>query len=404
LNVLRIYFSDQWQDIASPCPWALCDESGTMLNQGISTLADMPASRDCLGIVSADRVLILTTLQPPGNRRRWQSALPFIAEEYTMTDPDDIHATPAASSQPGMITVSVIAKSWLKQIVAATNSAGLPLRRLIVESLLPNLQPDSWTLVWDGCNGFLRTSTTTGLALDCSTQQSPPLMLMQCLASAGEHMPRQIELRFAEPVSPAALPVWNLPIPLMEGEVWDWRCAPISDQTPNLLWGEFSPPIRLFDGLSKLRPALFILLAAFVIEVAGTHIEWLMLAREKSALTQNMEHIFHSTFGDDSVLVDAPLQTQRSLAALRHAAGVADGGDFLSLLEAATPSINKGELRGLNYESGRLGLDIKLANPAAVHLIEEKLRGSGLHVRTSDMHDSGDGTEAKLTLSQENLK
>ncbi len=405
MSVLRIYFSAQWRDSASPCPWALCDESGSVLQQGLSPLAGIPKTRDCIGILAADRVLIFTTPKPPGNKRRWPSALPFIAEEHTLTDPEEIHAIPAASSEPGAITVSVMAKSWLKQIVAVTTAAGLPLRSLISESLMPALPADSWTLVWDGRNGFLRTSDTTALALDSGNHETPPLALLLSLTQAGVNAPRQIELRQIESETTAALPVWDLPVPLTPGDAWDWRRAPISDTTPNLLWGDFAPPLRFFDGLPRLRPALFILLAALFIEVIGTHIEWAMLARDKHALTQNVEHIFRGTFGDDSTLVDAPLQMQRNLAGLRHATGVADDADFLSLLDTVTPSLGKaGAVHGMNYESGKLELDLKLANATELHAIEQKLQRNGLRVRTGEIHDLGDGIEAKLTLSLEGLR
>lgn len=365
-------------------------------------MSAIPKARDCVGILAADRILIFTTPQPPGNRRRWQAALPFLAEEHTLTDPEDIHATPSPASEPGMIAVSVITKSWLKQIVSATTAAGLPLRRLIAETLMPDLPADSWTLVWNQHDGFLRTSLTTGLALDCGDSRTPPLALMLSLAAAGVNAPRNIELRFT--ALPAELPSWDLPMPLVPGEQWDWRCAPISDAIPNLLWGDFTPPMRLFDGLSRLRPALWILLAAFIIEVAGTHIEWVMLAKEKHTLTQNVEQVFRSTFGDDSTLVDAPLQMQRNRAALRHEAGVIDDADFIPLLDTASPWLDNTAVKNLSYESGKLEFDIKLAKAADFEKLEKNLQRSGLRVRTSDMHDLGDGTQAKLTLSLESLR
>ena len=401
MNTLRIYFSAQWRDSASPCPWALCDESGSVLQQGLSPLSAIPATRDCIGIVSADRVLIFTTAKPPGNKRRLQAALPFIAEEHTLTDPEDIHAVPLTCAEPGTIAVSVMTRSWLKQIVTATTAAGLPLRRLIAETLMPVLPVDSWTLIRDGQSGFLRTSLTTGLALDSGTQETPPLALMLSLTAAGINLPRQIELRCVGPET--SLPSWSLPVPLVSGAPWDWQRAPISDAIPNLLRGDFTPPTRLFDGLSRLRPALFILLAALAIEIIGTHIEWFMLAHEKRALTQNMEHIFRSTFGDDSTLVDAPLQMQRNRAALRHAAGVTDNADFLSMLDMATPSLGSA-VSSLNYESGRLELDIRLDKATDFDNLEKNLRNSGLTVRTSDRHDLGNGTQAKLTLSLEGIR
>ncbi len=397
MNILRIYFSVLWRDSSTPCPWALCDEVGLIVEQGISPLALMPKTRDCIGILASDRILHLTTMQPPGNKRRWQNALPFLVEEYALSDPDDIHAIATPSPEAGKIVVSVVAKSWLKQIVAETTAAGLPLRRLISETLMPALKDDSWTLVWDGESGFLRTSPLTGLALDCGNLQSPPLALTLSLVSGA---PVSIQLRFVEPAGHVEMPSW--PLPLALGKSWDWRCAPIAADIPNLLQGDFAPPMRLFDGLSKLRPALFILLAVLVIEVFGTHLEWIMLANEKRVLTRNMEQVFHGTFGEDSELIDAPLQMQRKRAALRHAAGLADNADFLPLLDKSVSALGT-DVRGINYESGKLELDIKLANAAALHSLERKFQMDGQHVRSSEVHDLADGIEAKISLSLEGL-
>jgi general secretion pathway protein L len=348
---------------------------------------------------------MFTAPEPAGNKRRWQRALPYLAEQYTLTDPEDVHVVPSTSSEPGMISVSVVAKSWLKQLVTASAAAGLPLRRVITETLMPDLPADSWLLVWDGRSGFLRTSQNTGLALDCGNSQTPPLALTLSLAKIST--PKQIQLRMTATSSPTETPKWDLPVPLVPGAVWDWRCAAISDTSPNLLWGDFSPPIRLFDGLARLKPALYILLAALFIEVTGSHIEWAKLAHEKNLLTQQTSHIFHGTFGDDSELVNAPLQMQRNLTALRHTAGLADKSDFLSLLDATSQALGplkSGAIRSLNYEAGKLEFDIKLANAAEFKSIEHNLKRNGLQVRISDMHDQGDGTEAKIALSLEGLR
>lgn len=401
MNTLRIYFSALWQDSSTPCEWALCDETSAVLQQGLSPLAEMPKSAACIGILAADRVLIFTTATPPGNKRRWQSALPFIAEEHSLTDPDQMHAVPANGPTPDTIAVYVTAKSWLKQIVTAAADAGLPLRRVVAETLLPALPVDTWTLVWGGRNGFLRTSLSTGLALDSGDDQTPPLALLLSLTSAGSNPPRQIQLRLAE--SATVLPAWELSVPVAGGECWDWRCAPVSEVTPNLLWGDFAPPIRLFEQLSRLRPALFILLAALTIEIVATPIEWFQLSHEKNTLTRQIEKTFHGTFGDNSTLVDAPLQMQRNLAALRHAAGISDSTDFLPLLDSAAPSMGS-TVKSMNYESGKLTFDLELKTPADLKTLEEKLRKRGLKILSSEKHDLGDGTEAKLTLSQQGLR
>lgn len=365
----------------------------------------MPAADSCIGILAADRVLIFTAQRPPGSKRRWQTALHYLAEEHALTDPDDIHAVPAASSEADKITLSVVTKSWLKQIVTGCAAAKLPLRIVVAESLMPALPDNGWTMVWNGRDGFVRTSPTTGLALDCGSNQDAPLALIRALSTAPA--PHHIELRFAESPAQIEMPAWQLPVALVPGKKWDWRSAPIDAALPNLLWGEFAPRLRLLDKLPRLRPALFILLAAFCIEAIGTHIEWAMLASEKHALTQNIERTFHAAFGDESTLIDAPLQMQRNLTALRHEAGVGDDADFLALLDTAISAFgtpNPGAVRALSYESGKLKLDLKLAKPADFESLTEKLQRNGLRIRTDQLHDAGDGMEAELTITLGGLR
>jgi type II secretory pathway component PulL len=73
------------------------------------------------------------------------------------------------------------------------------------------------------------------------------------------------------------------------------------------------------------------------------------------------------------------------------------------MLDRATPSLET-SVHSLNYESGKLELDIKMAKVADFETLEKKLKNSGFRVRISDMHDQADGTQAKLALSLEGLR
>jgi type II secretory pathway component PulL len=93
---------------------------------------------------------------------------------------------------------------------------------------------------------------------------------------------------------------------------------------------------------------------------------------------------------------------QRNLAGLRHAAGVADEADFIALLDRATPLPAK-SVHSLNYESGRLELDIKLASTADFEKLEKSLKNNGLKVKISEIHNLPDGQQAKLSMTLEGL-
>lgn len=375
-----------------------------MLQSGNAPLASLPKGQECVAIIAPDRVLSIAAKLPPGSRRRWKSVLPFAAEEYTLPDPEENHVAPGATLADGRTMLVVVDKQWLKRIVEACRTANLSLRRMIPETFLPTLAPETWALIWDGCGGFLRTGAANGMALDQGDGHTAPLALRLCLNSAQAALPQKIEVRFSQhaPEAERALPQWNgLPVTLSTGTAWDWRSADIPADALNLLWGDFAPRTRIGEWWPQLRPAALILLVALVVEAVGANIEWALLAHEKKNLTQEMGRIFHTAFGETSTLVNAPLQMQRNLAELRHTAGLPDDGDFLPLLDAAAAPLAAfpaGSVRALHFESGRLDVELKLAASGDFGKLRQQLENKGIGVQMGDIHDAGNGAEGRMTL------
>ena len=408
MSELRIYFSSQWRDSSSPCLWALCDEQGAMLQSGTAALAALPKGHDCVAIVSSDRIMIVAATLPPGGRRRWQNVLPFVVEEFSLADPEDNHVVPGGIVADGRRMLYVMDKSWLKRIVDATHDVKLSLRRMVAETFLPRLEEGSWTVVWDGHGGFVKSDAASGSSLDIGDVNATPLALRLSLESAPQ-LPKKIEFRFAYDVAAEQrnLPQWNdLLIPLVSAADWDWRRAIIPVDALNLLWGEFTPRAKIQEWLPKLRPVAYLLLAVLAVEVVGSNLQWALLVNEKNRLAKEMQHTFRATFGDSVVLVNAPLQMQRNLVELRHAAGVPDTGDFLPLLNLGSRSfaaLPDGSVTGMHYETGSLDVDIKLARRADFTALKQSLKNSGLGMRMGEIRDMGNAAEAKLTLLPEGM-
>lgn len=406
MNSLRVYFTDKWRDPTSPCEWALCDDSGTLLQSGHDPLAGLPSGYECIAILAPDRVLSIASTLPPGLKRRWRAALPFIAEEYTLTEPDNNHVVPGRMLDDGRTALAVVDKPWLNRIIEACRNAKITLRRVIPETFMPPLEAGSWTMIWDGKSGFLRTAATSGLALD-GNDHIMPLGLQLQLRTAT--LPQKIVVSFPQSTSSSTqqLPTWhNLPVPLVSGAAWDWRRASIPSEALNMLWGELAPSIRLKEWWPGMRPVALLLLALFLIEAIGTNIEWAMLTQERKALTDSMQRSFRSAFGEGSTLVNAPLQMQRNLAEMRHAAGLPDEGDFLPLINLAAIRLKElpaGSVRNLHYETGRLDVDIKLARNEDFHKLQSALQKSGLNVRVGELQNSGDSVQSRLTLMSGNM-
>lgn len=403
MSILRIYFSPQWRDSASICPWALCDDSGAVLQSGSGTLAAMPWAKECIGIVAPERTLFLSVKTPPGTRRQWKAALPFLAEDQTLPDPEENHVVLVATPAGDQAILAITDKAWLRRIVDACRTASLPLRRVVPEVLLPSLTQSCWTMVWHGTGGFLRSSSSTGMALDSGDAVTPPLALQLMLNNSVLPRPERIEVKRMPSPSGAetAMPQWeNFPVPLIAGGTWDWRRAVIPADAPNLLAGELAPPARPLEWWPKLRPVALILLALLLIEMVGSNLQWALLAYEKRSLKSSMEYSFHKAFGKDAVVVNAPLQMQRNMADIKHGAGLEDESDFIPLMDLSASTLGRlpaGAIRELHYEGGRLEVEVNTASASELEMLQSGLRNSGLAVR-ADTHSDGSGYNSRLTI------
>lgn len=401
---LRLYLSSAWHDSHSACPWALCDDAGTVLQSGNSPISSLPKADEYIAIIAAEQLTCVNVPMPAQGKHRWESALPFVAEKFTLTDPEENHVVPGGLQKDGRRSLFIVDKKWLQDIVHACYAHSIPLRRAVPEILLPELPPNTWVLVWHAQHHFMRTGNSSGMVLDRGDEQHPPLALTLCLKAAVPTPPENILFRCsaeaAESVPP--LPQWNeLGVPMTRGENWDWRQATIAHDSLNLLWGPLAAKTKLSEWLPKLRPLAYIFLAALLIETCGANIEWTLLNQQKNNVTKEMERTFRKTFGESSTVVNPALQMQRNIATLRHTVGASDESDFLPLLDQISSmlaTLPTSSITALHYESGRLNLDVKLRDEAAIHQLQKRLLSQGSNVRVSDLRDTGNGFEARFII------
>ena len=381
--------------------WSLLDHDGRLIDTGSG---DPPSAARCEVIVPAALVLLIRAALPKANRRRQTTLLAFIAEEKIISEPEMNHIAVGKYSADGSVALAVIDKGWLTHLLEQLKLRHLHPSRVVPETLLPELEPNSWALVWTGDGGFLRTGDYSGSVLDGSGDNMPPPGLK--LALRGADRPKKIVMHIFNANIPD-IDRWSaqLEIDIVRGDDWDWKKNTGSSPI-NLLQGEFGPKQIDLSWLPKLRPALIMLALMLSLQFFGIVTDWALLAHEKSHLDAEMVHIFRSSFPEASVVVDAPLQMDRKLAALRHAAGRQEPGDFLPLLAAISPALAalpQGALKSIDYEPGKLGLNITLTGAEGIDSLQKNLAASRLHVQMEKQAPAADGSgiTASFTVSPE---
>ena len=124
-----------------------------------------------------------------------------------------------------------------------------------------------------------------------------------------------------------------------------------------------SQPWRLDRAtLRRLRVPLALAAAAALVAVIGANAQWLILSRQRDAITAQMTEALLNAFPKTTVVLDAPGQMTRQLQQLRVAAGELSPEDFLSLADGLARSLGPLPVNGLaalDYQNHRLDVTFK---------------------------------------------
>lgn len=341
--------------------WALVDDNGTVLDSGTAPLQQPPAGA-CELQISSELVLLDQVAATAPQQRRISSALRFLVEEHAIPDPERLHVAAAATPAKDILSVGIVDRQWMEQVLARLERSGLTARAAYPECLLPELPPDGWTLVWNGDDSFVRTGEVAGFALDSPKNGDVPVSLRLALdeARGKASAPGRLVLRVAAGAASPNAENWSamLGIPVEPGPEWRWVEAqnkPVLD----LLQGEFAPRSIDRGWAGALRRPMILAAALTAVCTFGVTAEWAAKAHERRTLLAEMQGIFRAGFGESAVVVDAPLQMNRALVELRRQAGYVGADDFLSLFGAVSDRLldpAKHRIESIAYDNGTLTL------------------------------------------------
>jgi len=360
------------------CEWALIGDGAPRAGEG--PLTDLPRGADRVQLlIPAAQVLITRAKLPQGARRRAASVLAFAVEEASAAEPEANHVSWLGTGGD-IDLLAVVDRQGLQRWREALEAVGLRVHEVHSELLLLPRAGSEWSLAWDGAEGFVRTGEFEGGATDGGDAATPPLALRMLLDEAER--PSALAIYGVAPDVVA----WQreLGIPVRAAGAWDWRAAA---QEAGVSLAQERRAWRIAPGtLASLRPAAWIAGAALAIHGVALVADWMRLGAEQRAVRAQMEARFRRAFPEAVAVADPALQMRRQLAAQRHRAGLADGGDFAPMIErvaAALKELPAGTLRTLSYESGRISLELAATEPAALARIAAGFSRTGLSVETN---------------------
>ncbi len=391
----------RWDASQDSCEWAILDNQAKVLRRGKDLLHALPQCDETEIVVPAAMVGYISAQLPPGSHAKVLNALPFLVEAGLISTPEETHAVLAAQSE-GKIVVAVIQKAWMISVLERLARTEIFPIRMFPETLLPNLTHDSWAMVSRNHESFIRTSNSQGIPLDVDAgAEGPPFVLEMALMQIEKtKRPINIDVYGEFPIHATE---WasQLGVLISRPSQQEWFVSR-TKPTVNLLQGEFQPSGAISRNLIAFKPAAITLAVLLFMQISFSMIDYAIKARQNLKLDQAMVTQFKASFPNATAIVDAPLQMKRNLDDLKHGAGQSSNTDFLPLLATITPNIGAisvERLKGMDYQNGKLVLNLLMPDMEQAQAIRQRLSTAGLSVAIESPHPTTHGLELQLSIS-----
>ncbi|HVE11150.1 MAG TPA: type II secretion system protein GspL [Paraburkholderia sp.] len=409
--------SQEWQ--LPEMPFVLLDKTGHTMRTGHAALSLLPRATATVLMVAARDLLMMAAAVPALKGPKLRQALPNVVEDHLIQDPQTCHiAIDPKPLEDGRRLLAVVDRGWFRFIYEAFSSAGhRNLRAVPVTSCLPlpEMPVDALAEVASAAAAEVEgDAQADGLSGAAGVAAPVPLVA----AVLGEVANALVGLPGGE-ATPDVLPP-RLEVAIARGRIGEGLAVPMAAVTGTVTALAGEAPVTLyaltglpgnepqigaktgmsipgalpltFDELAqrslkagfdlcqfefvsqpwrldratlrRLRVPIALLGAAAVIAIIGVNTQWLMLTRQRDAISTQMTEMLLNAFPKTTVVLDAPGQMTRQLAQLRVAAGELSPDDFLTLADGLARSLGPVPVNGIaaiDYQNRHLEVTFKPA-------------------------------------------
>jgi general secretion pathway protein L len=316
---------------------------------------------------------------------RLRTVIEGLIEDRLLDEPEQLHFALEPGAQAGGPTwVALCNRNWLKAWLQALEQAGKPIARIVPQAapLAPDVTapallqimgtPEAAQLLWSTSNGvsLLPLSGPSIALVNAGLGGAiPPEVVAEpaIAALAEQHFPGRVGLQTGpQRALAAAASAWDL----AQFDLLRSRRA----RTQKRLSGWGSDLLRA----PHWRPARWAVLALVVVNVAGLQ-AWSWKEQSTLAAKRNaIRDLLTTTFPDVRVVVDAPLQMERSLTALQRQNGAASSADLEEMLgrfQTVAPEI--AAPTALEFIAGELRLKLPTADAVNSESVNARLQAYG---------------------------
>ena len=326
---------------------------------------------------------------------RLRAALEGLLEEELLDDPDAVHLALGPGARAGEPAwVAVCDRQWLRHALHLLEAAGRPADRVVPEFAPEG--PLSLSVIGDPDEPLAVASSESGvLTLPLTTAALP---LLPTLPEGAARLTEPGVAASAEQVLPGPWTLQQAPLRWLQAarSRWDLAQFELASSSRARAWRKLATGWGEVLHAPPWRPARWAAVLLVAVNLLGLN-AWAW--KERASLEGKREAVratLRETFPQVRVIVDAPVQMEREVAALRQQTGVPSARDLDALLGALASALPAGRVpSALDYGGGQL-------RATGLALSPDEFRGVSSHLKTLGYGASLEG--AVLMLAAEDSR
>jgi general secretion pathway protein L len=268
-----------------------------------------------------------------GGAQRVRAVLEGLLEDRLLDDTAQLHF--AIEPQPDAdapVWVAVCDRAWLRAGLQALEQGGLPVGRIVPE-FTPDLPADTLHVLGDPDHGQLVFNAGAGVTVwPLSRASANALKWPEDRAVVAE----PAVAGFAEQLLGRNVTLQQGAQRALQaaGSRWDLAQFDLVNSSGARTWKRWSELFTTLARAPRWRPARFAVLALLLVNVLGLNVwawkEQAMVNAKRAAVRDMLT----TTFPSVRVVVDAPIQMAKEVAALQQSSGQASGRDLEAMMGA----------------------------------------------------------------------
>jgi general secretion pathway protein L len=383
MSALIIHLPTEAVQPSTEFEFVLTRDGSTVEQHGFAQAALLPgasrAGMEVVALAPAEMISWHRVELPKGTTAaspRLRAVLEGLLEDQLLDEPESLHFALQSVRGAGAMWIAACDRAWLRSAVQTLEAAGRPATRIVPEftpegdPVLHALgDPQRPVLVMAGAEGVAALPLSPqALSLLPSLPEDTRCVAEPAVAALAE------QLLGRAPVLQQPAERWVR----SARSAWDLAQFEFSSSGGARAWKKLGTAWADLLAAPQWRPARWGAVLLVALNLVGLN-AWAW--RERAALQGKNEEIratLTQTFPQVKVIVDAPLQMEREVAALRQLTGGSSGRDLEAMLAALGSTAPAGRsVTAIDYSGGELRVKGVASTPEDAQALKESLRGLG---------------------------